>query len=74
MCDVCAAVEGFVKGVYYPAVDDFDVQDFCVADRAYVVRLTSFVGMEYDRIYGDFAIADGVDLDLGSAYIRICPI
>lgn len=73
-CDVLPIVERFVKGMDYPAFDDFDVEDISFVNRSFVRRLPSFIRVKYDGIYSDPAVTDRFDFDFSLIDIRICPI
>jgi len=72
--NILSIAERLIERVDYPAVDNLDIENFRFTYPAFVGRLASFIGMEYDGFYSDRAVADRFDLDFNLINIRICPI
>jgi hypothetical protein len=72
--NVPSIAEGFIKGVDYPTIGNFNGKDLGFTNPALVGRLASFIRMKYDRLYRNLAVADGFYFDFYFIDIRIYPV
>jgi hypothetical protein len=74
MRNVRSIAKRLIERMDYPAVDNLDIENFRFAYPALIDRLASFIGMKYNRLYRDFAVADRFDFHFYFVDIRTCPI